>query len=56
MSEVDNIIKNVCDGLNPKGDFEGCYNDDVQVIEIIARKFYTDKEEDYIEVIIEEIC
>lgn len=52
--DVDNVIKNICDGLNPKGDFEGGYHDDVQVIEVIAKKYYTEDEE-YIEVILEEI-
>lgn len=54
--DCDNVIKNICDGLNPKGEiFKGAYKDDVQVIEIICRKFYTENEEDYIEVILEEI-
>lgn len=53
--DVDNVIKNICDGLNPKGDFEGAYKDDVQVIEIISRKYYTDNVEDYINVVLEEI-
>lgn len=53
--DVDNIIKNICDGLNPHGEFEGAYNDDIQVIEIIARKYYTGLDEDYIKVILEEI-
>lgn len=46
---VDNILKNVCDALN-----EVAYNDDVQVIEVICRKYYS-QDEEYIEVRLEEI-
>ena len=54
--DVDNIVKNICDGLNPKESvgFEGAYSDDASVVEIIASKHFTE-EEDYIKVIIEEI-
>lgn len=48
--DVDNVLKNICDALN-----EVAYKDDVQVIEVVCRKFYTEELEDYIEVTLEEI-
>lgn len=48
--DADNIIKNVCDSLN-----EVAFNDDVQVIEIECKKFYTESEEDYIKIKLKEL-
>ena len=48
--DVDNVLKNICDALN-----EIAYKDDVQVIEVICIKHYTEELEDYIEVVLEEI-
>ena len=47
---ADNVLKNICDALN-----DIAYKDDIQVIEVICRKFYTEEDEDYIVVKMEEI-
>ena len=47
--DVDNVLKNVCDALNGVA-----YDDDIQVIEVICRKYYS-QDEEYIEVRLEEI-
>ena len=47
---ADNILKNICDALN-----DIAYKDDIQIIEVTCRKFYTEEDEDYIEVYMEEI-
>lgn len=48
--DTDNVLKNVCDALN-----EVAYKDDIQVIEVISSKHYSQEEEDYIIVKIEDI-
>lgn len=48
--DIDNILKNILDALNTIA-----YEDDVQVIEINCSKYYTDKENDYIKITLEEL-
>ena len=50
VPDTDNLVKAVLDGLNPKRDgfgriTKGAWKDDSQVIEIHARKMYTDGED-----------
>ena len=50
VPDLDNCIKAVLDGLNPKRDgygriTKGAWKDDSQVIEIHAKKIYTDGED-----------
>lgn len=47
--DIDNILKNFCDALNGVA-----YKDDVQVVEVECKKYYTE-EEDYVIVRLEEI-
>lgn len=50
IPDTDNLIKSTLDGLNPKTDgygrvTKGAWMDDSQVVEIHARKMYTDGED-----------
>lgn len=48
--DIDNILKNIFDSGNGY-----IYKDDIQIVEVICRKHYTDADEDYIIVKMEEI-
>ena len=48
--DIDNVLKNIFDSLN-----DYCYKDDIQIVEVICRKYYTEEQEDYISVKMEEI-
>lgn len=48
--DIDNVLKNVLDALN-----KFAYEDDTQVISVVCQKYYTEEEEDYIDITIEEI-
>lgn len=47
--DIDNVLKNILDSLNGYA-----YNDDIQVIEVVCKKYYTE-EEDYVMITIKEI-
>lgn len=47
--DTDNVLKNVMDSLNGYA-----YHDDIQIVEIICAKYYSDNEE-YMEITIEEL-
>lgn len=47
--DIDNVIKAVCDGLNGLA-----YKDDAQIVEVVAKKYYSDNPR--VEVQIREVC
>ena len=48
--DIDNVLKNIFDAGN-----EHLYKDDIQIVECICRKHYTDELEDYMIIKMEEI-
>lgn len=48
--DLDNVLKNVLDACN-----KFCFEDDIAVVELSSSKYYTDEEEDYLIITIEEI-
>lgn len=48
--DIDNVVKNVLDACN-----NYCYKDDTSVVELEARKLYTDEEEDFLVITVEEV-
>lgn len=49
VPDLDNLVKAICDGLNPCSKSKGAWRDDSQVVDLIATKRYTD-EPDRVEV------